>query len=86
MVRDRERDRTGFSGRTRAPSVTPPEVRLMRPSGVTRHPASGTTITFGKTFRFAEGAAYTLFALSSYPAFFAQESRCEIIEREIRII
>lgn len=71
MVRDRERDRTGFSGRTRAPSVTPPEVRLMRPSGVTRHPASGTTITFDKTFRFAEGAAYTLFALSSYPAFFA---------------
>lgn len=71
MVRDRERDRTGFSGRTRALSVTPPEVRLMRPSGVTRHPTSGRTITFGKTFRFAEGSTYILFALSSYPTFFA---------------
>lgn len=42
----------------------------MRPSGVTRHPASGTTITFGKTFRFAEGKgpptvvfAFSLFIL-----------------------
>lgn len=54
-VQRRKRDRTGINGRTRAPIVTPPEVRLMRPSGVTRHPASGSTITFGKTFRFAEG-------------------------------
>ncbi|KYM79214.1 hypothetical protein ALC53_10379 [Atta colombica] len=46
-VRGCKRDRTGFNGRTRAPNVTPPEVRLMRPSGVTRHLASGTTITFG---------------------------------------
>lgn len=29
----------------------PPEVRLMHPSGVTRHLVSGTAITFGKTFR-----------------------------------
>lgn len=37
---------------TRAPSVAPPEVRLMRPSGVMRRPASGTSITFDKTFNF----------------------------------
>lgn len=46
---------------------TLPEVRLMRPSGVTRHSVSGTTITFGKTFRFAGGTClYFISPFSPY--------------------
>lgn len=48
MIRNGRDGRLSFTDeRGRRAGVAPPEVRLMHPSGVTRHLASGTTITKG---------------------------------------
>ena len=49
MIRNGRDGRLIFTDeRERQAGVAPPEVRLMHPSGVTRHLASGTAITKGK--------------------------------------